>query len=48
MPSLSIAGCVFMIVAACFAHKMTVVWYLVIFAAVMALGAAFYKKDAAA
>jgi APA family basic amino acid/polyamine antiporter len=48
MPSLSIAGCVFMIVAACFAHKMTVVWYMVIFAAVMALGTAFYKKDAAA
>ena len=38
MPSLAILGCIFMIVAACFAHRMAVVYYLIIFAAVMAIG----------
>lgn len=41
MPLLSTAGCVFMIVAACFSHRMTVVWYLVIFLVIMAVGVPF-------
>jgi len=47
MPSLAIAGSVFMIIAAIFAHKMAVVWYLLVFAIIMAIGS-FYstpKKD---
>lgn len=45
MPLLSICGCVFMIVAACFSHKMAVVWYLIIFAGFMLAGVPFYKKE---
>ncbi|GAB1482585.1 APC family permease [Treponema sp.] len=44
MPSLAVAGSVFMMVAACFAHRMAVVAYLVIFAVIMGLGA-FYAKE---
>ena len=42
-PALAIIGCLFMIVAACFAHKMEVVWYLITFAVVMLIGAKFSK-----
>lgn len=45
MPILSLAGCVFMIIAACFAHKMAVVAYLIIFAVVMVIGAFVINKD---
>lgn len=38
MPSLAVASCVFMVVAACLAHRMAVVYYLIIFAAIMLLG----------
>lgn len=38
MPTIAIAGCVFMIVAAVFSHKMAVVAYLAIFAVFMAVG----------
>ena len=38
MPALAVLGCIFMIIAACFAHRMAVVYYLVIFAAVMVIG----------
>ena len=31
MPILAIISCIFMIIAACFAHKINVVWYLVVF-----------------
>jgi len=41
MPGLSLLGCVFMVVAACFAHKMAVVYYLIIFVVVMVIGAFF-------
>ncbi len=43
MPILSIAGCIFMVVAAVFAHKIAVAWYLVVFAAIMIVGIFFSK-----
>lgn len=42
-PVLAICSCVFMIIAACFSHKMEVLWYLITFAAVMIIGV-FFKK----
>lgn len=45
-PVISIAGCVFMIIAACFSHKMAVVAYLIVFAIVMIFGAMFSKEKA--
>ncbi|HHV63610.1 MAG TPA: APC family permease [Peptococcaceae bacterium] len=48
MPALSILGCLFMIVAACFSHKMAVVYYLIVFAVIMLIGVAYsYKKGSA-
>lgn len=44
MPVLSILGCVFMVVAACFAHQMAVVYYLIIFIVIMAVGI-YFKGD---
>ncbi len=41
MPTLSILGCLFMVVAACLAHKMAVVYYLIVFAVIMIIGACF-------
>lgn len=41
MPALSILGCLFMVVAACLAHRMAVVYYLIIFAVIMIIGACF-------
>ncbi len=38
MPALALAACVFMVIAACYAHKWAVVAYLVIFAVIMAIG----------
>lgn len=43
MPILSILGCLFMMVAAVFAHGIAVAWYLVVFAVVMICGS-FYCK----
>ena len=43
-PILSIGCCVFMVVAAIFAHGMGVVWYLAVFAVIMLLAIPFYKK----
>jgi len=43
MPILSIAGCIFMVVAACLAHKMAVVYYLIVFAVIMFIGVFFRK-----
>jgi APA family basic amino acid/polyamine antiporter len=45
MPSISLIGCAFMIVAACFSHKMAVVAYLIIFLIVMVIGSMFTRKD---
>ncbi|GAB1455934.1 APC family permease [Spirochaetota bacterium] len=44
MPVMALAGSLFMIVAACFAHRMAVVAYLIIFAAVMVLGVVFSRE----
>ncbi|WP_291634665.1 amino acid permease [Clostridium sp.] len=44
MPTISLVGCVFMIIAACFSHGIAVVAYLVIFAIIMAVGVLFSKK----
>ncbi|MEF9971177.1 MAG: APC family permease [Oscillospiraceae bacterium] len=44
MPSLAVCGCIFMVVAACFAHKMGVVYYLIIFAVIMLIGVCFIRK----
>ena len=43
-PILSIACCIFMVVAAIYSHKMGVVWYLAVFAVIMLLAIPFYKK----
>lgn len=45
-PIVAIAGCIFMIVAAFFSHKMAAVAYLIVFAAVMVIGAAYSKEKA--
>ena len=45
MPALSILSCIFMIVAAIFAHGMGVVWYLIVFVVFMLLAAPFYRKN---
>lgn len=45
MPTLSLCGAIFMVIAAVFAHKMAVVWYLVVFSVIMAIGANYYKKN---
>ena len=45
-PVLALCGCVFMIIAACFAHKMEVVWYLITFAVIMLIGSKFSKEKA--
>ena len=46
MPGLAVLSCVFMVVAACLAHKMAVVYYLVIFALIMLAGMGYApKKD---
>lgn len=38
MPFLAICACIFMVIAACYAHGMAVLYYLIIFAVIMALG----------
>lgn len=45
MPTLSLCGAIFMVIAAVFSHKMAVVWYLVIFSVIMIIGACYYKKN---
>lgn len=47
IPALAICGSIFMVVAAAFAHGMSAVYYLIVFAVVMAIGAlSFIKKPA--
>lgn len=46
MPCLSLAGCIFMIIAAWFAHGMAAAAYLIVFFAVMGLGALVLRKPA--
>ena len=45
MPCLSLAGCVFMIIAAWFAHGMAVVAFLIVFFVVMTFGAILLKRS---
>jgi APA family basic amino acid/polyamine antiporter len=45
MPLLALASCVFMVVAACLAHKMAVVYYLITFVVIMLLGVAYMPKS---
>ena len=45
MPSLAVCGCIFMIIAACFAHRQAVFYYLIIFAIVMIIGVFFGKRS---
>ena len=45
MPGLALLSCVFMVVAACFAHGMAVVYYLIIFVLIMAAGVAYAPKQ---
>jgi APA family basic amino acid/polyamine antiporter len=44
MPGLAVLSCVFMVVAACFAHEMAVVYYLVVFVLFMAAGVKYAPK----
>ena len=44
MPSLAVCACIFMVVAACYAHGKAVGFYLVIFFAIMAIGMIYSKK----
>lgn len=44
LPSLALASCAFMVVAACVAHGWAVAWYLALFAVVLLLGAPFVRK----
>jgi APA family basic amino acid/polyamine antiporter len=43
MPVLGVIGCLFMVYAAIVSHQMAVVWYLVVFAVIMIIGAFFGK-----
>ncbi|MEA5047913.1 MAG: APC family permease [Eubacteriales bacterium] len=44
MPILGVIGCLFMVYAAIVSHKMAVVWYLVLFIAIMVIGVFFGKE----
>ena len=48
LPSLAFCGSVFMVVASVFSHGMGCVWYLIVFAVIMAIGNLFYRKSTAA
>jgi len=48
MPAAAILGSLFMMVAAGFAHRMAVVAYLIVFAAVMLAGVFFAREKPAA
>ncbi|WP_371367309.1 Putrescine transporter PotE [Sporomusa rhizae] len=38
MPALAVCACIFMVVAACYSHGKAVIFYLIIFAVIMAIG----------
>jgi APA family basic amino acid/polyamine antiporter len=44
MPSLAICACVFMVIAACYAHGKEVFFYLIIFSVIMAIGMIINSK----
>jgi APA family basic amino acid/polyamine antiporter len=43
-PILAICSCIFMIIAACFSHKIEVLWYLIVFAVIITIGKLFDKS----
>lgn len=45
MPALAVGACIFMVVAACYSHGKAVVFYLIIFAVIMAVGLLFKPKS---
>jgi len=45
MPVLSILGCLFMVIAAIFAHRSSALYYLIVFAAVMLIGTVFFDRS---
>jgi APA family basic amino acid/polyamine antiporter len=45
LPALSIAACLFMIFSAFYAYKIQAIYYLIVFAIIMIVGAAFYRND---
>lgn len=45
MPALSICGCIFMVIAAFFSHRMAAVYYLIVFAVVMILAFIIEKRS---
>ncbi len=45
MPALSICGCIFMVIAAFFSHRMAAVYYLIVFAVVMILAVIIEKRS---
>ncbi len=44
MPILTVCGCVFMVIACILSHGWGCLWYLIVFAAIMGIGALLYKK----
>jgi hypothetical protein len=48
MPTLAFCGSTFMVIACAVAHKMACVWYLIVFAVIMLLGALLRGKKAKA
>ncbi len=44
-PLLAICGCIFMVIAACFAHRMAVFYYFIIFVAISLVGAAYMNTN---
>jgi len=44
MPVLAFCGSVFMVIASVFSHQMGCVWYLIVFAVVMAIGGVVNKE----
>jgi len=44
IPVLAICGSVFMVIACIFSHRMACVWYLIVFAVVMAIGGMMQKS----
>ena len=45
LPILALCGSVFMVIASVFSHRMGVVWYLIVFAVIMAIGALVKKRN---
>ena len=44
MPSLALCGCAFMVTACIFSHRWSCLWYLIVFAVIMAVGGLVYRK----